>query len=400
MFKTAFVFKKNNSKLEKVYFGIDEFIRRAKEFKKMKFGLVTNDAAVTTDGIMSREALLDASVSIVKLFSPEHGINKSGADGEVQNHGIDSITNLPVISLYGEKLTLTAEDLQNLDAILFDIPDVGCRFYTYLWTMTYVMKACAANNKLFILLDRPNPLGGNLNSAEGPLLNEKYCSSFIGRWALPVTHSCTFGELANYFWKTRMPNLNCEIIKIKNWNRNSLRENNNWKFVPTSPAIKDLETVQLYPGMGLLEGINVNEGRGTEKDFKVFGAPWINADLLFSGFQKLNIEGLQSKIIDYTPAWGLYANEKCYGLELSVTNAENFSPVITGVEIIKLLLKLFTADSKERLYKTNANPTGERHLDKLIGIENAFHKLQNEEPVKTNLDKEAWVHIISPFLLY
>ena len=386
--------------MEKIYFGIDEFIKRSKEFKKMKFGLVTNDAAVTTDGIMSREALLDAGVSIVKLFSPEHGINKSGADGEFQNDGIDSLTNLPIISLYGEKLTIAVEDLQNVDGILFDIPDVGCRFYTYLWTMTYVMEACAANNKLFILLDRSNPLGGNLRSAEGPLLNEKYCSSFIGRWILPVTHSCTFGELANYFWKTRMPNMDCEIIKIKNWNRNSLSENNNWKFVPTSPAIKDLKTVQLYPGMGLLEGINVNEGRGTENDFKVFGAPWINSDLLYIEFQKLNMEGLHSKIINYTPFWGLYANEKCYGLELSVTDAENFSPVKTGVEIIKLILKLFPADCKERLYKTNANPTGEKHLDKLLGVENAFQKLKNEESVETNLDKEAWEHIISPFLLY
>lgn len=197
-----------------------------------------------------------------------------------------------------------------------------------------------------------------------------------------------------------MPNLDGKIIKIKNWDRDFLSENKAWDFVPTSPAIKDLETVPLYPGMGLLEGINVNEGRGTEKDFKVFGAPWIDADLLFVEFQKLNIEGLQTKIINYAPAWGLYANEKCNGLELTVTDTENYMPVKTGVEIIKLLLKLFPEDCKERLYKTNANPTGSMHLDKLLGIESAFLKSQNEEPISTALNKEDWENVISPFLLY
>lgn len=386
--------------MQKIYFGIDELIKTARNFNQLKFALVTNDAAVTSEGIISRKALLDAGVNIIKLFSPEHGINKSGADGEFQKDGIDKLTNLRVISLYKEKLAIIAEDLENVDAVIFDIPDVGCRFYTYLWTMTYVMEACASNNKLFILLDRPNPLGGNIDKAEGPILNENYCSSFIGRWELPVTHSCTLGELAHYFWKTRMPHLDCNIIKIKNWNRNYLKENEGWKFVPTSPAIKDLETVQLYPGMGLLEGINVNEGRGTEEDFKVFGAPWINADLLFDEFQKLKIKGLLAEIISYTAAWGLYANETCKGLKLAVTDAENYLPVKTGVEIIKLILKLYPSDCKERFYKTNANPTGEKHLDKLLGIQNAFQKLKNDNAITTSLNKENWEKIITPFLLY
>jgi uncharacterized protein YbbC (DUF1343 family) len=266
--------------------------------------------------------------------------------------------------------------------------------------MTYVMEACAANNKLFILLDRPNPLGGNINKAEGPILNEKFCSSFIGRWPIPVTHYCTLGELANFFRKTRMPHLQFEIIKLNNWDRSYADKYSNWEFVPTSPAIKDLETVRLYPGMGLLEGINVNEGRGTEKDFKCFGAPWIDAELLLQHFQKLNVPGLKANTISYTPAWGLYENEKCFGLELSVTNTEIFFPVNNGIQIIKLLLKLFPADCKERLYKTNANPTGNKHLDKLIGVENSFMKLKNEDYISTKLKPEEWANIISPYLLY
>ena len=131
-------------------FGVDEFIKHREDFKKLKFGLVTNDAAVTSKGVKSRVALLEAELQIVKLFSPEHGINKTGADGVFQDDGMDTLTALPIISLYGNDLTIKKADLQNIDAVLFDIPDVGCRFYTYLWTMTYVMEACAANNKLFI----------------------------------------------------------------------------------------------------------------------------------------------------------------------------------------------------------------------------------------------------------
>lgn len=386
--------------MKSLFFGVDELIKSKEVFTLLKFGLVTNDSAVTTEAVKSRIAILEAGLQIIKLFSPEHGINREGDDGAFQEDGCDQVTGLPIISLYGTDLIIKTSDLEDVDAMLFDIPDVGCRFYTYLWTMTNVMESCLANNKLFIILDRPNPLGGNIKKAEGPVLNEGVCSSFIGRWAIPVTHYCTFGELANYFWKTRMPQLQCEIIKLSNWDRSAADNSSTWKFVPTSPAIKDLETVLLYPGLGLLEGINVNEGRGTDKDFKCFGAPWIDANELLQRFKKLNIPGLKAETIIYTPQWGLYKNEKCSGLKLSVTNAENFFPVDTGIKIIKLLLHLFPQHCKERLYKTNANPTGTKHLDKLLGLENAFNKLKNEDDMHTNLTPEEWANIISPYLLY
>ena len=386
--------------MQKVYFGVDELIKQWAAFKTVKFGLVTNDATVTADGIKSRLALVEAGLQIIKLFSPEHGIDRNGADGAFQNDGIDTLTGLPILSLYGDNLTIAATDLIDIDAVLFDIPDVGCRFYTYLWTMTHVMETCAANNKLFIILDRPDPFGGNIKKAEGPVLDEQCCSSFIGRWAIPVTHSCSLGELANYFQKTRMPHLQCNIIKINNWDRNCTAENSGWQFVATSPAIKNVETVQLYPGMGLLEGINVNEGRGTGKEFKVFGAPWMDADILFDEFKRLNIAGLKFNKVKYTPEWGMHAKELCFGLELSVIDPENYMPVKTGIEIIRLLLKFFPADCKERLYKTNANPGGTRHLDKLLGIENAFLRLKPEEPIPTALNRDDWETVISPYLLY
>ena len=137
---------------------------------------------------MSRVALLKNQFKLVKIFSPEHGISVKGDDGVKQQNVTDTITDLPVVSLYGEKLMPSEEDMQDVDMVLFDIPDIGCRFYTYLWTMTYVMESCAAYNKPFMILDRPNPIGALLEKAEGPMLDEANCSSFIGRWNIPLKH--------------------------------------------------------------------------------------------------------------------------------------------------------------------------------------------------------------------
>src|SRR5690606_8412023 len=146
-----------------------------------------------------RKALQDAGFQLVKLFSPEHGLLAVGADGVAQADFVDPLTGLPVVSLYGSKMAPEPQDLESLDAVLFDIPDVGCRFYTYLWTLSYVMEGCARARIPLFVLDRPNPLGGDLSQAEGPMLDEAHCSSFIGRWSIPIRHSCTLGELALYF---------------------------------------------------------------------------------------------------------------------------------------------------------------------------------------------------------
>lgn len=281
--------------MKQIPFGIDNFLLRQKEFNYLRFALVTNNAATTSSGELSRVTLLKDGLAIKKIFSPEHGLTAKGEDGAFQNHTIDLLTQLPVVSLYGDHLMPTEEDLKDIDAVLFDIPDVGCRFYTYLWTMTYVMESCALHNKRFILLDRPNPLGGSIEKAEGPMLDETTCSSFTGRWNIPVRHSCTLGELATYFAATRMNNLDLEIIKVADWNRHQTALDASWNFIPTSPAIKDIETALLYPGLGLMEGINVNEGRGTDSPFKIIGAPWINAEELNSTFADLNLQGMQNR---------------------------------------------------------------------------------------------------------
>jgi uncharacterized protein YbbC (DUF1343 family) len=383
----------------KVQFGIDHFLQQNK-FKDLRFALVTNNAATTSSGESSRVALVKAGFNIIKLFSPEHGLTTQGEDGAYQKNIIDPITNLPVISLYGDNLEPTENDLSDIDAIVYDIPDIGCRFYTYLWTMSYVMEACATFKKQFIILDRPNPISGNLNLAEGPMLDEENCSSFIGRWDIPIRHSSTLGELANYFASTRINDLDLQIIKTQNWKREQSAKEAEWYFIPPSPAITDIEIALLYPGMGLLEGINVNEGRGTKTPFKIFGAPWINASQLQKAFLSLQLPGIGCESFVYTPTVGLYANEHCNGLKLFVTDIFSFRPVQTGLKLIHLITSLYTDHCQERLYSTRANRTGKGHLDKLTGVYHSFKKIKNGVLPETGLADSTWKELIQPFLLY
>ena len=381
--------------MQQVISGIDAFLQDPEVNKNSRFAIVTNNAAFTSERILSRLALIEKGFNLVKIFSPEHGISVKGEDGVYQKDAIDVKTALPIISLYGDRLMPTEEDLKDIDIVLFDIPDVGCRFYTYLWTMTYVMEACSKFNKQLIILDRPNPIGGNLEMAEGPMLDEKDCASFIGRWSIPIRHSCTLGELAIYFSIKKMKGLDLKIVKVKNWDRGRIVSD----FCPTSPAIQNILTALVYPGMGLLEGVNVNEGRGTDKPFMQFGAPWINAEELQMELKNKNVTGIDLKPCSYIPADSLYKNEACDGLELNLTDINKFRPVAFGIDLISVLLKLYPQWIKERAYITNANPSGGGHLDKLLGIKNVFETLKDGKTIQTDFSK-TWLSEISSFLLY
>lgn len=193
--------------LKPTLFGINQLLNQSFNFKEKRIALVCNAASVTNYGVATRIALLKKGFKIVRLFTPEHGLNAAGVDGQYQADGIDSKTGVPITSLYGNNFAPKREDFEGVDLVVFDLPDIGCRFYTYLWTMTYIMEACNAFGLPLIIADRPNPIGGDLSQAEGPFLDEQNCSSFIGRWSIPIRHSCTLGELARYFKAKEMPSL-------------------------------------------------------------------------------------------------------------------------------------------------------------------------------------------------
>ncbi len=377
--------------------GIDSFLLQKEKYGRLRMAIVTNDAATTKEGLMSRAALLKNQFNLVRIFSPEHGITVKGDDGVLQPDSLDTLTGLPVISLYSEKLGPSEEELQDLDMVLFDIPDVGCRFYTYLWTMTYVMEACAKYRKPLVVLDRPNPIGAIMENVEGPMLDEQYCSSFIGRWNIPLKHCCTLGELALYFASTRLPGLSIEVIKAVNYRRHH-RAGQDVEFVPTSPAIRNIHTAMLYPGTGLWEGILVNEGRGTDNPFGQITSPWIKSNQLCDALVPV-LKNVRVAPISCIPRSGVYANETCYGITLHITQPSEYMAVESGIRIVQTIMRLYPDEIKERHYVTNANPTGERHMDKLLGCVEAYERLKQHEDIDVNVSGE-WHKMIYPFLLY
>jgi uncharacterized protein YbbC (DUF1343 family) len=387
-----------------ISFGIDILLKEDPVWKSQPMGMITNAAAFTNTGIPSRKALIDGGFNIRQLFSPEHGLDVQGADGAYIYDGIDSLTGLPIISLYGSKLSPAEDDLVNIDMILFDIPDVGVRFYTYLWTLSYALESCAKWNKKLVLLDRPNPIGGYLALAEGPMLDDA-CSSFIGRWNIPVRHSCTLGELAYYFQRKQNLLSNLLVIPCEGWHRNMLQPNWGNIFVPTSPAIQSFTAMQLYAGLCFLEATNVHEGRGTEFSFQSVSAPWLEIDILKGLLQNMFEEELTIETIHFVSGSVKYENQLCNGLRFMVKDAITFKPVFFGLTLIKLIKDIhphfFTWDS----YKTNANPTGSEHLDKLTGIKNAAVLFDLSLPsflatITKATSIPAWKEEISDYLLY
>jgi uncharacterized protein YbbC (DUF1343 family) len=366
---------------------------------KARLGMLTNEAARTRTGQASRQFLLEHGFRVTRLFSPEHGLSARGPDGETVADGTDSLTGLRVVSLYGEKLKPFPEQLEGLEAVLFDIPDVGCRFYTYLWSMTYMMEACAEAGLPFVVLDRANPIGGNLEMAEGPMLDELHCSSFIGRWDIPIRHCCTLGELARYFQATRIPSLKLEVIPCSNWIREKSFFEAFHPFTHTSPAIRDAETVLLYPGTGLLEGVNINEGRGTLLPFKQAGAPWVDAAEWKNEMEKGVVKGVQLTEVYFVPEWGMYAGETCSGLRFDVVNASVFRPVSFGISLVSSIIGLYPQQVSARLYPTAVNPAGIGHADRLTGVNGSFEKLRLGETFITDVSS-LWPGLIRPYLLY
>ncbi|HJV19453.1 MAG TPA: DUF1343 domain-containing protein [Sediminibacterium sp.] len=388
-----------------VYFGIDQLLKLNPTWKQHKIGLITNEAATSNQGIASRKLLQDAGFNLVKLFSPEHGLSATGADGEAMHDGIDELTDLPIISLYGKKLAPGEEDLYELDLVIFDIPDIGVRFYTYLSTLTYAMQACAAAKKRLIVLDRPNPISGNMELVEGPWLEEE-CASFIGRWPMPVRHSCTLGELARYFNASQHIGAELEIIPCTNWNRTFFQPDWGTPFIPTSPAIQSFQSMLLYPGLCLFEATNLNEGRGTDFAFQLTGAPWLNNNqALAAQLNSLMAEDLHTEAITYLPTTHQYAGEQCRGLRFSVKDPNGFKPVFFGMLLLKMIRDSHPREFGWHTYKTSVNPNGLKHLDKLLGIPNseALYELPFPEFLRKITQLTAtpsWKEEISTYLLY
>lgn len=384
-------------------FGIDVLLQSTPNWKTKSIAFLTNDAATTSMGEKSRKALLDQGFNIVKLFSPEHGIYTKGADGAKMNNEIDVITGLPVISLYGEKFAPTERELEEIDLLLFDIPDVGVRFYTYLWSMTYWLEAAAKYNKQIIILDRPNPLGGHLKMTEGPMMNN-HLTSFIGRYSIPLKHQCTLGELALYFNVKENIQANLEVVACKNWHRAQLFYEWNKPWVPTSPALQHIEACILYPGLCLFEATNVSVGRGSKLSFEWIGANWFNLPAITMIWQTILIEDIKIEPLKLSIPMDAITCA-IQGIRIKVIDPYHFNAVLNGLLLLKIIKDIHPKDFEWRPYPTNANPTGKNHLSLLLGIENAESLF--DLPLKDwlaimmqSLKVTHWENEMMPYLLY
>jgi uncharacterized protein YbbC (DUF1343 family) len=350
-------------------FGIDIILDNEPIWKNDRIAMLTNDAARTNRGVKSRLALKDAGFNLTTIFSPEHGIKAIGKDGAKMLDELDEITGLPVISLYGEKYMPTADDLKDIDILLFDVPDAGTRFYTYLWSMTYWIEAAAKYNKQVIVLDRPNPLSGNQSLCEGPMLDESI-SSFIGRFNIPVKHQCTLGELAIYFNAVLHWKANLKVIQCEGWQREQSFFDWHQKWVNPSPALQNIEAALLYPGICFFEATNVSVGRGTPYSFEWIGAEWMNVPAMMMVGQNILREDLKIEALTL-PITRDGNTTPTKGIRIKIIEPKYYAAALNGLLLLKLVKDIHPNEFKWMPYPTSANPTGENHLSLLMGVPNA-----------------------------
>ncbi|MCM3869502.1 MAG: DUF1343 domain-containing protein [Pyrinomonadaceae bacterium] len=331
----------------KVLTGIDVLERDGfKQLAGKKIGLVTNHTGKDRDGRQTIDVLKKAAgVELVALFSPEHGIRGS-ADEKVSDSK-DEVTELPIYSLYGETRRPKPEQLKGLDALVFDIQDIGTRFYTYISTLGYVMEEAARAGLPVIVLDRPNPIGGLV--VEGPNADADNLS-FTAYHTIPVRHGMTIGELAQLFNQDRKINCDLRVIKMEGWQRAMWFDATNLTWVNPSPNMRSLTEATLYPGVGLLETTNVSVGRGTDTPFELIGAPWIVGQELAAALNQRRLPGVRFVPVRFKPAASVYKGEECQGLNVVITDRATFRPVPTGIEIAVALRRLYPEQWKVDSY--------------------------------------------------
>lgn len=304
---------------------------------KLRLGLVSHPAAILPDLTGAVDALRKAGYQLTALFGPEHGFGGAAADGAHVGDTTDRRTGLPVFSLYGTAKKPTKAALALVDALVFDMQDVGVRFYTYLSTLFYVLKAAGQAQKPVYLLDRPNPITGNILEGGGI---EPGFESFVGVVNLPIRHGLTLGELANFLNAEHALGAEMRIVTMKNWRREMWFDQTGLPWAPTSPAMPHLSTAILYPGMCLLEGTNLSLGRGTSLPFEVCGAPWLDGYALAEEMNALNLPGVRFRPITFVPSASNHAGQECQGVQAHVSDREAFRPVTMGLHLLNVTRKL------------------------------------------------------------
>src|SRR5437867_479097 len=335
--------------------GLEVLARsRPRWMRGRRIGLLMHAASVTSDFTSAREIAADLyGKKLTCLFGPQHGFGGEKQDNMVESpHGFDTELMIPVYSLYSETRKPTASMLEQLDVLLVDLQDVGCRVYTFEWTTALALEACATTGKEVVILDRPNPLGGEV--VEGNLVRDAY-RSFVGLYPVPMRHGLTLGEMAALvnarLGKTskgakpqprrdgigiRCPGA-CEltVIPMRGWRRKMLFPDTGLPWVLPSPNMPTFDTALVYPGQVLLEGTNLSEGRGTTRPFEIFGAPFLDLREIRRRFEKRRLPGLVLRDHAFEPTFHKWAGQVCQGFQIQVTDAAAYRPYLTTLALLQ-----------------------------------------------------------------
>ena len=328
----------------KVLTGLD--IIKDQDFSYLKgksIGVLCNQATIDHQYRHILQLLLPfhqkGILKIQAVFGPQHGLWGHTQDNMIEWEGFkDTSTDLTIYSLYGNHRKPTDNMLAELDIMLVDLPDVGSRYYTFIWTMALVMEACTEKKIPIIVLDRPNPINGDMS--EGTILENEY-RSFVGLYPLAQRHGMTIGEIATYIQQEYMPQLPQQIILMKGWSRKLYFPETDLPWAIPSPNMPNWETALVYPGMCLLEGSNLSEGRGTTRPFEMFGAPWIDGRELCNKLNLLNLPGVFFRPIQFLPTFQKYRDKICEGGFIHITDRQIFLPVLTGIALLMEIMATY-----------------------------------------------------------
>jgi len=378
--------------------GIDRLQHEDFGLKGKQLGLICNPSGVSKS-LVSTIDILKEHFNLNALFGPEHGVRGDIEAGDKVDTYTDKRTGLPVYSIYGKNDEKGEGDnrpgaatLEDLDMLLMDIQDVGCRFYTYESSMYNSMEVCAKTGKTFVVLDRINPINGS--DVEGNILNTAF-RSFIGIGPVPNRHGLTMGELAQYYNKECNIGCDLKVIPLSGWKRDMYGDEAGFHWVNPSPNIPSLDAAILYPGTCLFEGTNLSEGRGTTKPFEVIGAPWLDAEALADTMNAQRHTGLIFRPAGFLPSFSKHQGELCRGVQLHITDRQKARPVVAALR----LLEAARAQSKEK-FSWRQWPDGHYSIDLLAGTDILRKDSVDEYLELCKKDAQEFMEKRRPYLLY
>lgn len=376
--------------------GLEKFIADNGR-KGGRYALATNPSAIMADGRPAWRAFMDAGLGPVALFGPEHGFRGAAQDAvQVED---EVFRGIPSYSLFGKRFKPEPEMLRGLDAVVYDMQDVGCRYYTYLYTLAYLMEACSEQRIPLIVLDRPDPIGGDRVEG-GPIDDDAW--SFVGGYGLTPRYGMTVGEFASWLKGEYFPAVELEVVPLEGWTRCMQWEDTGLPWPLPSPNIPSRACASVYPGTCLIEGTWFSEGRGTTRPFEIAGAPWMDGERLRETLAALNLPGAVFSSVFFTPTISKHKGEACEGVLLNVVDKNTFDSVATGIALVRTIKELWP---KEFRFRETWEDPGKYFFDSLAGNGKLRPMIDALAPLDeciavANAGQDRFMHRRQKYLMY